>query len=121
MQDQALIQRHLHGFEFVITSCFLILFRGSFLFYAMQFRRREKHGVLGTVVYLTSNFLSWPRPHKRLVLAVVLGNIVCQFEHHVGEWRFEKEIPVKLGTSSEKQAKTQPGVNGLGRNCKWWD
>lgn len=72
-------------------------------------------------MYLTSNFLLWPRPHKRLVLAMVLGNIVCQFEHHVGEWRFEKEIPVNLGTSSEKQAKTQPGVNGSGRNCKWRD
>lgn len=86
-----------------------------------HFRRREKQGVLGTVVYLISNFLLRPRPHKSLVLAVVLGNIVCQFEHHVGERRFEKEIPVKLGTSFEKQAKTQPGVNGLGRNCKWWD
>lgn len=121
MQDQALIQRHLHGFEFVITSCFLILFRGSFLFYATQFRGREKQGVLGTVVYLMSNLFLWPRPHKSLFLPVALGNIVYQLEHRVGEWRFEKEIPVKLGTSFEKQAKTQPGINGLGRNRKWWD
>lgn len=85
MQDQALIQRHLHGFEFVITSCFLILFRGSFLFYAVQFRRREKQGVLGTVVYFMSNFLLWSRPHKSLILAVVLCNRVCKFEHYVGE------------------------------------
>lgn len=89
MQDQALIQRHLHGFEFAITSCFLILFKGSFLLCVIWFRRRQKQGVLGTVVYLISTSLLWPGAHKSLFLAVVLSCIVHQFEQplNIPCWR----------------------------------
>lgn len=80
MQDHALIQRHLHRFEFAITSCFLILFRGSFLLCATQFRRRQEKGLLGTVVYLISTFLLCPGPRKSLFLTVALGSTVQQFE-----------------------------------------
>lgn len=85
MQDQALIQRHLHGFEFLITSCFLILFRGSFLFYAIQFRRREEQGVLGTVVYLMSNFLFMAKATQEPVFGC--GASLTEFANSY--WRME--------------------------------